>query len=146
VITDLEKRQNFGYGGGIYLLGGRVENTVFWGNTSERAGYTGDPEWYGATKTVFLKCALPAGVTTNATTGSDFLMLADPRFRDAAGGDFQIRGASPLVNAGANQNIAAEDLDLDRQPRIFNFGGRNGLVDIGCYESQVRAGILFLVR
>ena len=135
-----------GYGGGIYLLGGRVENTVFCGNTSERASYTGEPEWYGSTKTVFLKCALPVGVATNQYTGGDFLQPADPRFRDPADGDFRLVATSPLVNAGTNLTFTAADLDLDRRPRIFNFGGRNGLVDIGCYESQAGAGILFLVR
>ncbi len=145
-IIDLQNHTNYGYGGGLYLLGGRVENTVFWGNTSERAGYVGDPEWYGSTKTVFLKCALPEGVTTNSTTGGDFLMLTDPLFRDAAAGNFRLMKESPLVNAGTNLTFTAADLDLDRQPRIFNFGRRSGIVDIGCYEAQMRSATMLFVR
>ncbi|MGI6098827.1 MAG: hypothetical protein ACOYD3_03600 [Kiritimatiellia bacterium] len=145
-IIDVEKHQTGGYGGGVYLLGGSIENTVFWDNTSERVGYDGEPEWYGSTRTDFLRCALPAGVATNQYTGGDFIQPSDPRFRDAAGGNFRLLRASPLVNAGTNLTYTAADLDLDRRPRIFNFGGRSGIVDIGCYEAQVLDSTLIMIR
>ena len=72
--------------------------------------------------------------------------VGEMQIRDPADGDFRLVATSPLVNAGTNLTFTVADLDLDRRPRIFNFGGRNGLVDIGCYESQAGAGILFLVR
>lgn len=138
-----------GYGGGMHIIGkGRIENTVFWGNTSERADYTGYPEWSRKetfeVNTVFLKCALPENVETNQYT--DGFILVDPQFRSAAAGNFRLLTTSPLVNAGTNLNFTAADIDLDRQPRIVNFGTSKGIVDIGCYEMQNQAGTLFRIH
>lgn len=67
---------------------------------------------------------------------------ADPRFVDAAGGNFRLRGSSPCVNAGTNQAWMSNWLDLDGNPRLDTF---SGVVDMGCYE-HIRVGALFLVR
>ena len=58
---------------------------------------------------------------------------ADPKFADAAHGDFTLGGGSPCRNAGVNEDWMVGAFDLLGRPRIVN-----SRVDIGCYESLVR--------
>ena len=68
----------------------------------------------------------------------------DPRFRNAAKGDFRLLGGSPAVDAGLDQPWMVGATDFLGKPRIAlaEFGG---VVDMGCYERQPnRATVLIL--
>ena len=52
----------------------------------------------------------------------------DPRFADAAHGDFRLRRSSPCLGAGAPGHVKTAT-DLDGNPRV-----RDGAVDLGCYS------------
>lgn len=65
---------------------------------------------------------LPASGTGN--------LSADPRFVDAANGDFRLQPISPCINAGNNAGISG-DTDLDGLPRRVG-----NQVDMGAYEFQ----------
>lgn len=74
-------------------------------------------------------------------------VTADPRFADAAHGDWHIGKDSPLVNAGTNLIYTAESKDIDGNPRVFNFGRKSGKPDIGIYETPWGSpGMLLLVK
>lgn len=69
-------------------------------------------------------------------------IAADPKFADAANGNYRLTAASPCANAGLNQDWMAAAVDLDGRPRLDRFTRR---VDIGCYEHHFR-GAMFLVK
>ena len=65
----------------------------------------------------------------------------------AAALDFHPANGSPLINAGTNVNYTAESVDLEGNPRIFNFGRKSSRPDIGCYETPWGTpGFLLLLK
>ena len=54
--------------------------------------------------------------------------INDPKFVDAANGDYHLAAGSPCIDVGDNSYVTREK-DLDGKARIVN-----GRVDIGCYE------------
>ena len=62
----------------------------------------------------------------------------DDFFKDFANGDFRPRTGGKLYNKGATPSISTS-VDLLGNPRVF---GRT--IDIGCYESQVRPGVIMI--
>ena len=131
-----------GYGqygvGGIGQHNGRatIENTIIFGNTSpnqtwEAGGY---PEWRtnGGTLT-FVNCLLPAdiGWPANATD----CLNGDPLFKNVAADNFHLTAESPAINVGALLDYTEDSVDLEGNPRIFDFGSRRARPDLGCYES-----------
>ena len=70
---------------------------------------------------------------------SDRSLVADPLFWNAAKGNYRLRSQSPCRNAAWGSPMTA--VDLDGAPRVrFRFP------DIGCYECQLGAGLLLLVK
>lgn len=57
-------------------------------------------------------------------------VTSDPKFRDAAHGDYRLQKSSPCIDAGDN-SYSTTDTDLAGKVRIYN-----GKVDIGAYEYQ----------
>ena len=72
--------------------------------------------------------------------------VADPLFVNAAADNYRIQRLSPCKNAGRNGTWGAAALDLDGNPRIYRFGHKNGIVDLGCYEDQTPMGFSLFVR
>ncbi len=105
--------------GGVRLTGGRVYNSIIWGNGASNVVNVG-------TGTVAYTCA-PDGIT-NGIGGN---IASDPRFAGLTTGDVHLRADSPCLNAGNNAlaltNVSP--VDLDGYARI-----NNSIVDMGAYE------------
>lgn len=78
------------------------------------------------------------------SVGRDGTITGDPRFVDAAAGDFRLRSGSPAIDAGSNAAPLLPDLDLDGRPRIQD-GNADGtaVVDIGAFEFSPPAASRF---
>jgi len=87
-------------------------NTVVWGNVGAAT--------YASTGVNCCVDAELAGVNN---------LTNDPRFVDAAGGDYRLASNSPCINRGLNAAVVG-DTDLAGNARIQNL-----VVDMGCYES-----------
>ena len=75
----------------------------------------------------------------SATEGANGNTARDPRFRAEARHLYELRGASPCIDAGdwtaldASPEAVRALLDLSGQPRLFG-----GQIDIGCFEKAIR--------
>ena len=56
-------------------------------------------------------------------------IAGDPKFYDAAAGDFRLRPNSPCLDVGTPVDISSTEIDLAGNPRI-----REGALDMGAYE------------
>ncbi|MGH2907232.1 MAG: PKD domain-containing protein [Solirubrobacterales bacterium] len=89
------------------------------------------------------------GAVNEAALGAHASALAQPAdalFANAAGGDYTLQKASPLVDAGDPAALAGSATDLAGNPRIASRGAGN-IRDIGAYElpnSQPVANIAIL--
>lgn len=107
--------------GGVVIGGGSsaIINSIVLDNSSSDPN---TPNWSkGPAGTSLYTCTLPFAMqgVGNIATNAYFI--------DAPGGDFNLTGASPCVNAG--DNAYASSYDLDGKTRIVG-----GTVDMGCYE------------
>ena len=101
-------------GGGAY--GSALNNCIVWGNTG-----------YVVATNNHQGCAFLYSCSWPKPSGEGNIK-ADPKFADAANGDFRLQTNSPCINTGTNEYVASA-FDLDGNPRIL--GGR---VDMGAYE------------
>lgn len=85
-------------------------------------------------------CSYPA-FSANYSRASDNI-TDEPHFVDLEGADFRLRGSSPCINQGLNEEWMGSALDLGGGCRQDRF---SRLVDIGCYE-YVPVGALFRLR
>ena len=59
----------------------------------------------------------------------------DPQYFDVEAGDLHVRAGSPAINAGAGDQLSADQVyDLDGNARVLD-----GVVDIGAYERSTTA-------
>lgn len=74
----------------------------------------------------------PGCVDPTGTTGN---ISADPRFVDAAGGNYRVQPDSPNIEAGENDTAGQPSTDLDRRARVLD-GNADGIprIDVGAYE------------
>ncbi len=63
------------------------------------------------------------------------VVFADPRFADAAAGDYRLAAGSPCIDAGSSAWVEADETDLDGRTRTAGKAP-----DIGCYESDGESG------
>ncbi len=80
---------------------------------------------------------------TSGTTEHNHIGVDDAGLRDAANGDYGLRGNSPCLNAGLDSywDVVADPRDYPGNPRITN-----GQVDIGAIEYSGALGSFILLR
>ncbi len=104
---------------------GSVVNTIIYGNTATGASVT-NPDFNAVpAKATNVWSSAAFGVSTTGAA-----LVGDPRFRNAAAGDFTLSPRSPCRNAGWGAPTKSA-VDLLGNPRI-----RSKAIDIGCYEEQ----------
>ncbi len=160
-VCNTNKATAASYQGGALLLANssaEVRNCTFAGNVSWSAvpagiynssgGYVHNCISYGNMDYADGAYTYSNGVGTNPSKVSHSLVYPpedtpaglekmrsdDPHFRDAAAGDYTLSPLSRCINAGTNLSYTASSIDLSGNPRIYNFGRRSGIVDLGCYE------------
>jgi hypothetical protein len=84
-------------------------------------------------------CVWPAAA--DAFLAENGCVNADPRFVDAAKGDFSIHRKSPCRDAGIAESWMTGLCDIVGNPRMY---GNN--VDIGCYECNNFHGLRMILR
>ena len=116
-----------GNSGGV--VRGHVCNSIVWGNTAGGGdNYDGNDNSDGYVE-LYYSCTHPM---PSAGIGN---IAADPRFMDAANGNYRLQAGSPCIDAGINAAVVGET-DLDGAPRI-----QGGRVDMGAYEYRNTATV-----
>ena len=138
-------------GGGLYRAastGGyapEIVDTIFARNKSDDdMEVTGDTNW-GVNLT---NCFLPTGRFYSRGSRKDNVVADDPKFVNAAAGDYRLMRRSPCVDAGTSEygDYAAylkSDLDGTERPQVGKSG--SALPDIGCYEYRQKSGFMMLL-
>ena len=128
------------FGGGFYTRWkSSIVNTIIAHNTMNGES-EGRDDWIRNTATVSYSCAYPApkqGTDTNPFTEANHCISADPKFADAANGDFMLTRGSPCKNKGFLENWMDDAFDLAGNPRKYG-----DIPDIGCYELAYPAGLI----
>lgn len=111
------------YGGGIeaWSNGGKVCNSIIWGNTSPNMN---DIRLQGAV-TFEHSCS-----TEGFTHGVNGCIIDNPLFVNSGTEQYKLQTNSPCINAGHNSYVSTTT-DLDDNPRTIG-----GVVDMGAYEQQ----------
>ncbi len=164
VITDNECALiSTGYGGGAY--DSELENCLIYGNCAtegagggasrsvcrnctiydNRCGYNsgGTHAWLvdGVSVSTNYNCIVYGNSAGTSDNNIDSRMASfnsftgNPRFVDAANGDFRLLGDSPCIDMGNNRYVSGET-DIRGNARI-----QNGIVDIGAYEFTLPTGL-----
>ncbi|MDD5704575.1 MAG: choice-of-anchor Q domain-containing protein [Kiritimatiellae bacterium] len=126
-------------GGGVGFTAGSgsaMSNCIVWGNTGGTDGFTNIYVSVSATAYINNSCAFPAP----DAYGSGNIGL-NPRFADAAAGNFRLKMSSPCINKGANASWMTGTVDLDGTARI-----KNDTVDMGAYEIHYLGGTVIGIR
>ncbi|NIG55934.1 MBG domain-containing protein [Chitinophaga sp. Cy-1792] len=126
--------------GSLYIDGGstNIYNTVISGNSSQMVANNTIPN----VSNVLIE-GTPTLTGTNILSGSlnpQFVSPVAPSFSATTQGNYQLSGASPLIDKGNNASyngLSATSRDLAGNLRVTNFGS-GGIIDIGAYESNYK--------
>ncbi len=117
-----------------YVAAGTFRNNIVWGNTNT----SGESGVTAASASLVTYCCAP-GLTGTGDIGED------PVFRNAAKGDYTLRGLSPCIDTGLNQSWMDGAADLSGAPRVHR-GIARGTVDMGCFESPGLNATFLMLR
>lgn len=130
-----------GKGGAMYhKWGGTVKNTIIANNddTKNSGNLTTDSMLNAAAYSY--NCAYPADTTLFTEANNN--IVDDPKFADAANGDYRLSENSPCKGKGLNEAWMADAQDLaGLKHRIY---GEN--VDIGAYEIYIPSAFTIVIR
>lgn len=139
VVTN---RAPDGFGGGAYHTS--LYNCTFDGNAaSNGCGFisstalTNDENAVSVMNTIILDNGKDRWTTNGDRAGDVFRRVftdGDPRFVDAAHGDYRLLADSPCIDCGYSSVEDLPDVDFAGQPRL-----RGADVDLGCHEFQRHA-------
>ena len=131
------------YGAGFYNRWScAITNTIIACNTMNGAS-EGENDWIrgSATVTASHSCAYPKPAPgsggSNPFTATKGCISVDPKFADAANGDFTLALDSPCKNAGILESWMADASDLAGKARVYG-----NIPDIGCYELKYPMGLI----
>jgi hypothetical protein len=110
----------------------RVSNCLFHNNTSDNGSQYNDVAATSAAyRNYYYNCYFSSGlISTNGCIGGGD--KSDPKFTDAANGDYTLLKGSPCIDAGTYETWMADAKDLRNLKKPNRI--ENGIVDIGCYE------------
>ena len=128
-----------GVGGGLcHRWGGSVTNTIIAFNLKGGSMET-TSSWclnVGTPSDAYRNCCVwPAA--SSVFLSANGCVNADPKFADAANGDFQLSMGSPCKNAGILESWMADASDLAGKARVYG-----NIPDIGCYELKYPMGLV----
>lgn len=142
VSNSVGNTQNNVSGGIHHRWGGKLKNCIVAFNTVNGASdadkkSSGNTSWT-LNDAAYENCCGWPGVTRFTTANG--CIAADPKFVDAAHGDFALQMSSPCVDKGANDGWMTTAKDLVGRKRIIG-----DIVDIGCYEYKPIPGMMLMV-
>ncbi len=134
--------------GGVYHGAGTVESCTIADNVALTDGVGGDLMAARASDATGSTYELVNTIAYGSAAGSALGPLApdhcligvDPRFRNAAKGDYRLGGASAAIDAAEGRAWMTDACDLSGGVRVWH-----GAPDIGCYE-RVAVGTVFLLK
>ena len=135
IVGNRENNSDGVGAGGVLQNKGVVENCIVWGNRAASGSVLpGVPD--------FVK---KGGVASNNCSSASFgtnSVVANPRFRDLAAGDFRIGRDSPCHDAGLYEDWMDNSLDCWGNPRHDT----KNRVDIGAYEDHSSMTMILMLR
>ena len=117
-MTGNRATGTFGYGG---ASDGSAVNSIVWGNAGE---------WENDAYSMMLDHCCVGAIRWSGSTKVACLE-DDPKFVDAAKGDYRLAIGSPCIGTGLLDDADVGKVDLDGLARVVN-----GSIDIGAYEWQ----------
>ena len=118
----------------------RCVNCIFNGNTQD---FFIGASSTAATPFTLVNCCFAAYPAEGKYSSADCVVTDDPRFVNAAAGDWRLKRSSPCVDKGSMSPawLTADAIDLDGKPRVVTNGkplaaNPGAVVDIGCFENQ----------
>ena len=124
----------------VYTNKARIENTIVAHNRDADFGLTVSSYKFEVTNICFNCCS------TQFVQGVNHNVVALPGLKDAAGGDYTLRGDSPCVDAGTTDVWVSITTDLTGLPHQDHNGDGIAQPDIGCFELMPKPGSLMVVR
>ena len=110
-------------------------NSIVWNNLAQGEVVNFAPSMPNTVLTVANCCCNAADLPPGSANVTD-----DPRFANAAKGDYHLLRRSPCINAGLRCGWRTTDVDMDGKRRAY------GRPDLGCYETPYGMGRAVYVR
>ena len=110
-------------------------NSILWGNLA-----SGSPVDFSPSLANTVVAATNSCFKDEAEYDGTGNIAADPRFANAAKGDFRLLRGTPCLNAGSRHGGAEHTVDLDGRRRCVH------IIDMGCYECPWGQGRCIILR
>ena len=131
-----------------------VRNTIAWNNNGAKADLAfGEKDAAAPDSTTMDYTETTSSTGWDGATSTAAANAVDPRFKDAAKGDYSLKRRTPHLDKGTILDwMTAETTDLAGNPRVATDGkplakDAAARPDLGCYENQdVRMGMCLIIR